>query len=319
MIKRLLMRIKTKKEEKIKEEKKREELRKDGLYIVSENANPDNILLDTCALKNKKGFDIIKASNKVNILFAVLEEMDKIKRKIGKKKHKTRKEWEFISNVSKFLDEILQNSKYKIILRYNKKNEYVDNIILRYLKFIPRRKRPTLLTADKLLAAKARGQHLEYIYITEKQIKKTKSKKSETKKVESQQDSTKNDEPEIVKNQTPKKSINNKINVVGISISYNKNNITIKKYCMQSKIFLVKHNKCKQISSNTESIDSNSFDYIVAINYMTKYKAVKIVKIKIEKEDIVQEINCCNFVNEIYKLPIHETVLEQAKNLIAKV
>ena len=227
MIKRLLMRIKTKKEEKITEEKKRKEKReqliKDELYIVSENANPDNILLDTCALKNEKGLNIIKESNKVNVLYAVLEEMDKKKAEINKKRNKTQKEREFISNVSKYLDEILQNSKYKIILCYNKNNEYVDNIILRYLKFMPRRKRPTLLTADKLLAAKAKGLHLEYIYITENQIKKTKkekikSKKVETKKVESQQDSSKNVKPEIVKNPTPKKQINKKINVVGVLV-----------------------------------------------------------------------------------------------------
>lgn len=260
----------------------------------------------------------------MNVLYAVLEEMDKKKAEINKKRNKTQKEREFISNVSKYLDEILQNSKYKIILCYNKNNEYVDNIILRYLKFIPRMKRPTLLTADKLLAAKAKGLHLEYIYITENQIKKTKkektkSKKVETKKVESQQDSSKNVKPEIVKNPTPKKQINKKINVVGVLVSYIENNVTIKKYCKDSIIFLVKANECKEISSNLEIIDAKTFDYIVAIKYMTKYKTIRISKIAIEKEDIIQDINYCKFVNEIYKLPIHETVLEQAKNLIAKV
>ena len=312
MIKRLLMRIYKKINEPKRRKEKREQLIKSGFYIVSEKANPDNILIDTCAIKNKKGLDVIDASEKVSILYAVIEEMDKKKADINGKKNRRQEEQNFICNISKYSMQMLENPKYNLIPYRNTNNEYVDNIILRYLESKSKRKRPTLLTADKLFAVKAKCLGFEYILITGKQEKKT---KKETQKTETQ----KSDKTKLPETKTPEKKVTKKINVVGIVISYIENNITIKRFCRDSIIFLVKADECKEIKLNTENIDVNSFDYIVAIKYMTKYKMVRISKISIEKEDIIQDVNDCKFVNEIYKLPIHETVLEQAKNLLAKV
>ena len=51
--------------------------------IVSEKADPDNILIDTCAFTNKRGTKLIEESEKVNVLYVILEEMDKKKWEIG--------------------------------------------------------------------------------------------------------------------------------------------------------------------------------------------------------------------------------------------
>ena len=312
MIKKLLIRIKTKKEEKVLKENKRKEkkekLKKDSSYIVSENANPDNILIDTCALSCKKGSKVIDSSEKVNVLYTVIAEMDKKKADINRKKCKSRQEGILISNILKYSKEMLENPKYNLIkYSYDNKMEYVDDIMLKYLSGVPKRKRPTLLTADKLLAVKAKCLNLEYILIT------TGQKENGKEKIQSEQ-KLQNIDEENIKEKTPEEKKDKKTaGILGKVISYTQDNVKIKSYCKDSIIFLVNADKCKELNSNVENVIKTHFDYFVIIKYMSKYKMVRIVKVMIKK-DIEEEVYDCKFVNEIYKLPIHENVLETAKN-----
>lgn len=312
MIKQILIRIKVRKEEKILEEnkrkKKKEQLKNDSSYVISENANPDNILIDTCALSCKKGTKVIDASEKVNVLYTVISEMDKKKADINRKKHKSRQEYTLVSNILKYSKEMLENPKYNLIKYcYDNKKEYVDDIILKYLKGVPKRKRPTLLTADKLLAVKAKCLNLEYILITAGQ------KENGTENIQTEQ-KLQNTNKEKAKEQTPEEKKDKKaVSILGKVISYTQDNVKIKSYCKDSIIFLVNEDKCNELNTNIDNILDKSFDYLAVVKYMRKYKVVRIAKITIKK-DIEKEVYDCKFVNEIYKLPIHENVLETAKN-----
>lgn len=293
MIRQILIRIRKKILEEERKEERREQLIKSGDYIVSENADVNNILIDTCAI-NKRGLNIIERSRKVSVLYATLEEIEKKKFEIKRKSNGNK----FLVNLSKCLNLILQNPNFKVILVENKENEYVDDVVLRYLKHTPKRKRPTLLTADKLLAAKAKGMNIEYICIVLDSQTQT-PEKTETKKVETQ-----------------------KIQALGHVFWYEEGKLKIDRNsnCMDSKVFFIKEGKCEELnlSLNEENIFEKEIDYLVVTKYLPKYKIVKIVKI-VFGEEILQEVYKCKFVNEIYKLPIHEEVLEKAKNQLAGV
>lgn len=347
MIRQILIRIREKILEEERKEERRKQLIKSGNYIVSENADANNILIDTCAIQSSNGLQIIQNSRKASILYVTLEEIEKKKLEIKKKAIKNRNDYKFLSNLTECVKLILQNTNFKVILVYNKKNEYVDDIILKYLRRIPKRKRPTLLTEDKLLAAKAKGLGIEYICIVpdsqiqtaenvKAETKKKEATKVETKKVETPQkksESIKSKQSE--KNLEQQKNIENKsaecpkttknakepkVNVVGKVISYSEGKIKIVNYSKDGKIFSIKANECEELnlSLNRENIFEKEIDYLVATKYLPKYKIVKIVKI-VFGEEILQEAYECKFVNEIYKLPIHEEVLEKAKNQLAGV
>ena len=89
---------------------------------------------------------------------------------------------------------------------------------------------------------------------------------------------------------------------------------------MDSKVFFIKEGKCEELnlSLNEENIFEKEIDYLVVTKYLPKYKIVKIIKIVFGKE-ILQEVYECKVVNEIYKLPFPEEVLEKAKNQLAGV
>lgn len=78
MIRQILIRIREKILEEERKEERRKQLIKSGDYIVSENADVNNILIDTCAI-NKRGLNIIERSRKVSVLYATLEEIEKKK------------------------------------------------------------------------------------------------------------------------------------------------------------------------------------------------------------------------------------------------
>lgn len=324
MIRQILIRIREKILEEERKEERREQLIQSGNYIVSKNANMDNILIDTCAMQSKKGLYIIEKSRRANILYATLEEIDKKKVEIIRKRIKEPRDNEFIANVAKCMKEIIQNPKFKVILVRNKCGEYVDNIILKYLKRIPKRKRPTLLTEDKVLAAKAKGMGIEYICIIPDVKKKTEVRKvenSETKKVVSSKKQPKNIESKSNKVKVANNQKSQKVNVSGKAISYTKGgSLKIKSYSNDSKVFLVKADECEELKldMNKENIIEKEFDYLVATIYLPKYKRVRLTQI-IFGEETKKEVYECQLVNEIYQIPLHEEILEKAKNQLVSV
>lgn len=137
--------------------------------LVSEYANYDNILVDTCSFAFKECIQIIEQSKQVTFIFSTLEEMDKKQyqkfweKKIGKITHHQAEYFAF--NIRQYTSKILENPDKFMLSEFSgyPGSNYVDNVLLQYLKILPRQIRPTLLTADKNLAVKAESLGLEYI------------------------------------------------------------------------------------------------------------------------------------------------------------
>jgi len=126
--------------------------------VQSDNANYDNILVDTCALTSEQGRNVIDNAKQVTFIFATLEEMDK-KKKNSKKS--------FTENIKEYTSKILTSPDKYMLSRFSgySGEQYVDNILLQYLQILPKQIRPTLLTADRNLAAKAAAFELNYIFV----------------------------------------------------------------------------------------------------------------------------------------------------------
>lgn len=126
--------------------------------VQSDNANYDNILVDTCALTSEQGRNVIDNAKQVTFIFATLEEMDK-KKKNSKKS--------LTENIKEYTSKILTSPDKYMLSRFSgySGEQYVDNILLQYLQILPKQIRPTLLTADRNLAAKAAAFELNYIFV----------------------------------------------------------------------------------------------------------------------------------------------------------
>ncbi len=138
----------------------------------SEHADFDNILVDTCALAYEDCLEVIENAKRVTFIFSTLEEMDKkdqqslnkILRKSGIVP--TDSQLKFLAyNIRKYTSEILSNSDKFMLSRFSgyPGTSYPDNKLLQYLSILPVQIRPTLLTSDKNLTAKAKSMDLNYI------------------------------------------------------------------------------------------------------------------------------------------------------------
>lgn len=132
-------------------------------FVKSGNIDYNNLLIDTCALMHNKATSLIDRAEHVTFINATIKEMDN-----KKKGHK-----KLSSRIKLYTDKILLDSqKYMLSTFAGLNNErYPDNILLQYLMILPKQIRPTLLTADKNLAVKARMWDLScilYVVPTEK-------------------------------------------------------------------------------------------------------------------------------------------------------
>lgn len=132
--------------------------------VQSDNANYDNIIVDTCALTSQQGRAVIDNAKQVTFIFSTLEEMDK-KKKEGTKSLK--------ENIIKYTSKILSSPDKYMLSRFGgySGEQYVDNILLQYMQILPKQIRPTLLTADRNLVAKAAAFELNYIFVEQNKEK----------------------------------------------------------------------------------------------------------------------------------------------------
>lgn len=136
--------------------------------IQSDNVDYNNILVDTCALQTVNGRKIIDNAEHVTFTFATLEEMDQKKREFNKRKVQVNDDLaKLAKQIPIYTSKILTSpDKYMVskFTGYSDEN-YVDNVLLQYLEILPKQIRPTLLTQDRNLAAKAKALELSYIFI----------------------------------------------------------------------------------------------------------------------------------------------------------
>lgn len=299
----LKWKIRENNKEKHKEEARRQLLTEKQLknsFYFSPNADPNDILLDTSSFQFQKGIELIEKSTKVTLLHSVLEEMDEQKAKLNKKEHISREEKFFLENIILYEKQSLKKSKYHLVFdKIKSKNDYEDDNILEFIKSISEEKRPTLLTADRNLALRAKSYGFEYILIANYLIKKCESeKKQETKKEKIN--------GELIKD---------KINLFGIEFQLKETKITIKKYNPKPQVYFV-NGKTIKLSEKYDEKNITSFEYITILVKLEKYKKLKIVKVKIVNEELEKEVIECKTVNEIYKQKMPETLLDIAKNIL---
>lgn len=139
--------------------------------IQSDNADYDNLLVDTCALDSENTRMIIGNANHVTFTMATLDEMDRKKREFFQKKKEGKEIDSDLVKLAKFIPiyttKILDSpDKYMVSkFRGHSDEKYVDNILLQYLEILPKQIRPTILTTDRNLAAKALALEVNYIFI----------------------------------------------------------------------------------------------------------------------------------------------------------
>lgn len=145
-----------------------------NLININQSLNADygNILVDTCALGSANCRKIIGTAEHVTFIFSTLEEMDRKKREFYNKKKKGEiKENDDLAKVAKYIpiytSKILNAPDKYMVSKFAgcSGENYPDNILLQYLEILPKQIRPTLLTQDRNLAAKAVALELNYIYI----------------------------------------------------------------------------------------------------------------------------------------------------------
>lgn len=317
-----LLRQNDRKSKERKSEESKKELFKDKALIVSKNADPNNILIDVCAFQFRKSIDIIDKSDRVIVLYSVIKEMDRVSYEQKNKECTTERNKFLLYNIRHYAFEMLLNkSKYRLVPYEKSSMSYGDDVIIEYLKTLPPKRRPTLLTADKLLALRADCLGLEFIFV---------AKSLDTQDVKNtSKDSEKHfenvvEEGKLLENRGNKqKEKDNKnqdrktTNVLGamIRILYPEEKVRINLCSIKVKVFTVKGDEFKEIEKKDE-LKFSHFDYILIINKMKKYKCIKVSKVKISEMGFNVETEKCEVINEIYKLDLPQTMQDEAKKIL---
>ena len=277
-------------ENEIRSEKGRRELSKEGEYEFSANANPDFVLMDTCAMLMKKGRVIISKSSKVIVIESVLREIEKIQKEKERKKKKDPIDYKNISTIISFKKKIRSRAKFKPVLDSPKTEmNYCDDKILYYLENLPPEKRPTLLTADSNLSSRAKAYGFDYIFIKGS----TNNKK----------------EKEVQTTESEEKNLN------GIKFRITGNQITVKGLNKKARTYFVTEKKAKLVQQN-ETKQIESFDFIIMLIRQKSNREVRLRKISIVNSKIEVEEEIIKFINEIYQFDLPQEIQEEARELL---
>lgn len=249
--------------------------------IKSKNADENNLILDTCALESKQCVSIIEASKNVNVLLVTIDEFDNI---IQRYKYGEKFDENFICNIRKFSRKILEDNKYVLTPFECTETKYVDKMIIKYILSLPIERRPTLITADIRLAARAKCCGIEYIiYMTplEEQIKKKKQRK---------------------------------ITDFGVCIEIYENKLIMEKSINDIKCFYVKDNQCLELKQ-LEEVDTGRNYTLNLLKKNTKSNKIKVLKVEIKKQKMTRKRIDFNSIDEVNgeSNQIHPMVIEEMR------
>lgn len=134
----------------------------EAAIIKSEGADHNNLLVDTCALGYKDTINLIEQAEHVTFIKSIIEEMDR-KKKCDKDSREQEKF--FAANIRLYINKILLDTEKYMLAPFSGLNDtkYPDNKLLQYMLILPKQIRPTLITADKNLAVKAKMHELPFI------------------------------------------------------------------------------------------------------------------------------------------------------------
>ena len=295
--------------------KRRKELLKIGGYKFSANANPDYILMDTCAMLKKEGRVIISKSSKVVVIESVLREIEKILMETERKNKKSPTDYTNISTIKIYKSKMARKSKFKPVLdRPNAEMNYCDDKILYYLENLSPEKRPTLLTSDENLASRAEAYGFDYIFIKGSNSKKAEvAEKEETQKVEEEQLMEVTEPMEEVLTTEKPKTVKNIIN--GIRFMITGEQITVTGLNKKVRTYFVTSKKAK-LAKRNETKQIESFESIVMLLRQKGNRELRIRKISVVNSEFKIDEEIIKFVNEIYKLDLPEEIQEEARKML---
>lgn len=295
--------------------KRRKELLKIGGYKFSANANPDCVLMDTCAMLKKEGRDLISKSSKVIVIESVLREIEKVLMETERKNKKSPTDYTKISTIKIYKSKMARKSKFKPVLdRPNAEMNYCDDKILFFLESLSPEKRPTLLTADANLASRAEAYGFDYIFIKGSNSKKAEvAEKEETQKVEEEQLMEVTEPMEEVLTTEKPKTVKNIIN--GIRFMITGEQITVTGLNKKVRTYFVTSKKAK-LAKRNETKQIESFESIVMLLRQKGNRELRIRKISVVNSEFKIDEEIIKFVNEIYKLDLPEEIQEEARKML---
>ena len=262
---------------------------KEEAFIMSSNADVNNILLDTCALEYEESINLMLGSKSVTVLYSIVKEFDSISQKdnvSSSLKYRIREQTRLMLSPN--------NKKYRLVPYGYKNDGYTDEIILDYLLSLPVSERPTILTADNNLALRASCFGLNYIvYINS--LKQTKKKYN--------------------KIQNTSKNNNHSITNLGVQIKYDEPIISIQKYNPSARIFVVKNDNTCQNISNLKQIEKTNVEYLCVIAKSKRYNVIKIQKICLKQERREFRCTCEEDIKKLENI-FHSTILDSVKKLL---
>ena len=100
--------------------------------------------------------------------------------------------------------------------------------------------------------------------------------------------------------------------MLGVEISYVDEEIIIKQFNPYCKIYAIKQDELKSIEKQ-DKINIFDVDYIYIIQ--KTYKKMIIYEVGVKDGKLKRKENGCYVLNDIYKLDLHEEILEKAKQI----
>ncbi len=326
-------------ENEIRAEKGRRELSKEGGYKFSANANPDYILMDTCAMLKKEGRVIISKSSKVVVIESVLREIEKILMETERKKKKSPIDYANISTIKSFKGKMVRKAKFKPVLDSPKANmNYCDDKILYYLENLSPEKRPTLLTADANLASRAEAYGFDFIFI-KKSTNNKKAEVVETGETQKVEETESEKVPQLIENielqeeeqlieatepmeevmttenekKEKPKAVKNVLN--GIRFMITGEQITVTGFNKKARTYFITGKRAK-LARRNETKQIESFDFIIMLIRQKNNREIRIRRISIVNNQFDVEEEIIKFINEIYQFDLPQEVEEEARELL---
>lgn len=295
--------------------KRRKELLKIGGYKFSANANPDCVLMDTCAMLKKEGRDLISKSSKVIVIESVLREIEKVLMETERKNKKSPTDYTKISTIKIYKSKMARKSKFKPVLdRPNAEMNYCDDKILCYLESLSPEKRPTLLTADANLASRAEAYGFDYIFIKGSNSKKAEvAETEETQKVEEEQLMEVTEPMEEVLTTEKPKTVKNIIN--GIRFMITGEQVIVTGFNKKARTYFITGKRAK-LARRNETKQIESFESIVMLLRQKGNRELRIRKISVVNSEFKIDEEIIKFVNEIYKFDLPEEIQEEARKML---
>ena len=282
-------------------------------FITSQNVDLNNLIIGTCIFGQSKTIELMENADNVIILLAILNEMDK-KKDVNQEDSYARKMAERIRWYTNLF--LIDKEKYHLIpFAGYEKDMYPDDVIIQYLLMTEVTKRPTILTADTILANKADAFGLEYIlykpveFVLKRKENNVADEVFETTNIE---ENSISQEEKLLK---AKSKRYNSYSEGGIEVYLEGTNVIVKRYNDNAKVFYLKEGEYKEIEPDEQQIEQPIEELILVIPIVRKW-SIHVIKLNIKNGELLKQDKEYGGLNEIY---IDEWIDERVKDKITDI